>query len=283
MNCFDQKFGPHFLSSVPCVPGVYRFYDEQFLLIYVGKAKNLRRRLSQYRNAKRRKKHRKMNKILGEATKLEFEICGTDLDAKILEAKMIQTHRPKWNVAGAFYFLYPMIGMKEDHGITSFIYTTQPEFLVGSEFMFHGAFRSRERTLTAFFSLVELLRYIGHPVPKKRVSLSSVPKFSYIYEFRQLPGDWSSLWSEFWQGKSKELLEHLVLELVENAGARGRPQEIQESIRTVARFWRHEASLLWKARKRMEFNEYPVSQKDRDILFLKYRESFQTPIGIPPI
>src|SRR5438876_3484169 len=55
---FDRKFGPEFLESLPGSPGVYLVYDRQEELIYVGKAKNLKRRLSQYRNTLRRKKHR---------------------------------------------------------------------------------------------------------------------------------------------------------------------------------------------------------------------------------
>ena len=57
---FDRKFDAEFLESLPGSPGVYLVYDQQEELIYVGKAKNLKRRLSQYRNTMRRKKHRRM-------------------------------------------------------------------------------------------------------------------------------------------------------------------------------------------------------------------------------
>ena len=259
------------LSAIPSLPGIYRFFDNQNILIYVGKAKSLRRRLSQYKNAKRRKKHRKMRKILEQSAKLDIEVCQSDLEAQILEAQIIQSHRPKWNVAGAFYFLYPMVGMKEEDGMTSFIYTTQPEYFSKDCFEFHGAFRSREMTLEAYFSLMEILKYIGHSVPKKRTAKLLIPKFSYVYEFRQLPDRWGPLWCDFWQGRSRQLLEEIVLELLENAGARHRSQEIQELIRKLMRFWKHEASRLWEVRKKTNSSEYPVSQKNRDILFLKYR------------
>ena len=73
MKAFDKKFGDGFLSNVPSAPGIYRVFDAAGELIYVGKAKNLRRRLSQYRNAKRRKKHLKMREVVKEADRIEIE------------------------------------------------------------------------------------------------------------------------------------------------------------------------------------------------------------------
>ena len=59
MRIFDRKFGADFLTGVPRGPGVYRMYDAAGGLLYVGKAGNLRRRLGQYRTARRTKKDRK--------------------------------------------------------------------------------------------------------------------------------------------------------------------------------------------------------------------------------
>lgn len=149
INLFDQRLGKNFLDSIPSLPGIYRIYNHQSRCIYVGKAKNLKRRLSQYRNVKRRKKHKKMRVIIQQAAQVQVEICDSELHAEILENQIIQADRPKWNVVGAFYFLYPMIGMKWDKGITYFCYTTQPESF--SEFNLHGAYRSRDISGEAFF------------------------------------------------------------------------------------------------------------------------------------
>ena len=104
MKPFDKKFGAEFVAGLPACPAVYRVYGSDGLLIYIGKAKNLRRRLGQYRNAKRRKKHFKMRQIVADAARIEFDLCPTDLEACLLEARLIQEHRPRWNTAGAFFF-----------------------------------------------------------------------------------------------------------------------------------------------------------------------------------
>lgn len=104
MRLFDRKLGEDFLLSVPTSPGIYRIYDNQSQLIYVGKAKNLKRRIGQYRNAKRRKKHQKMQKIIQNADRIQFDICASELDAELMETQLIQAFRPKWNTAGAFFF-----------------------------------------------------------------------------------------------------------------------------------------------------------------------------------
>ena len=97
---FDRKFGAEFLESLPGSPGVYLVYDRQEELIYVGKAKNLKRRLSQYRNTLRRKKHRRMRGIVKDAARIEIQCAESDLDACLTEAVLIQKHRPRWNIVG---------------------------------------------------------------------------------------------------------------------------------------------------------------------------------------
>ena len=196
MKKFDQKFGSEFISSLPTTPGVYRVYDSLNELIYVGKAKNLRRRLSQYRNAKRRKKHLKMRTVVSQADRIEYDTCPTDLEACLLEMQMIQSHRPRWNIAGAFYFLYPQIGLREESGNTYFTFTTEPQEL--EAFRFHGSYRSRHLTGDGFFSLMKLLHYVGHRIPGKQLVKAGIRKEetkskktrSYIFGFRQLDPVW---------------------------------------------------------------------------------------------
>src|SRR5207244_3936660 len=140
---FDLKFGAEFLESLPGSPGVYLVFDQQDELIYVGKAINLKRRLSQYRNTIRRKKHRRMRGIVKEAVRLEIQCAETHLDACLAETMLTQKHRPRWNIVGAYSFLYPLIGIRSANGDVEFCMTTTPGAVVkdGAVFEFHAALR----------------------------------------------------------------------------------------------------------------------------------------------
>lgn len=271
MNRFDRAFGADLLSTIPECSGIYRFYDEAETLIYVGKAKNLRRRLSQYRNAKRRKKHAKMRQIVSDAVRLEFEMSTSECAALKLENEWIQNYRPRWNVAGAFYFLYPLIGILREGSALQLCYTTLPERF--PEFQFYGAFRSRERTKDAFFSLVELLSLIGHVEPRKQKNHpSDLPRGStYRVAFRQVPEEWSESLDSFFRGKNFEAIEELSLLLLDRPTAVARRSETQDRLRTLRLFWRHEAVALKRACEKTQWSLYPVSQRDRDLLFIELK------------
>src|SRR5436853_5769259 len=109
---FDQKFGAEFLESLPGSAGVYLVYDQSDELIYVGKAINLKRRLSQYRNTMRRKKHGRMRGIVKEAARIEIQYAETHLDACLRETMLNQKHPPRWNIVGGYSFLLSLIRMR---------------------------------------------------------------------------------------------------------------------------------------------------------------------------
>jgi excinuclease ABC subunit C len=267
---FDKKLGEGWLASVPPLPGTYRVYDAKDVLIYVGKAKHLRRRLSQYRNAKRRKKHAKMRAIVAEAHRFEYDVCGTERDALLEENRWIQAYRPKWNVAGAFHFLYPMVGVLETSGFVYFCYTTKPEKF--PEFRFHGAYRSRLITREAFRSLSELLGWVASPVPRVRLlaqgGFAKRDRFAEVAGFRAVAAPWLDSLHDFLEGGSRKALEELVLALADSPQARRRPKLVQRKLEDLKRFWRHEALRLREARVRTHFASYPVPQAERDRLFI---------------
>src|SRR5262245_6198504 len=105
----DRKFGTESLQSLPICSGVSLVYKQRSELIYVGKANNLRSRLSQYRNTLRRKKYRRMRAIVKDAARIEIQHTETDFEACRTEMVLIQKHRPCWNIVGAYSFLYPLI------------------------------------------------------------------------------------------------------------------------------------------------------------------------------
>jgi excinuclease ABC subunit C len=84
-------------SSLPDVPGVYRFYNEEGILIYVGKAKSLKKRVASYFN-KQSQYNRKTDKLVSEIRKIEFTLANSEFDALLLENNLIKQNQPKYNI-----------------------------------------------------------------------------------------------------------------------------------------------------------------------------------------
>jgi len=270
VRLFDEKFGARFLAGVPSQPGVYRFYDTAGCLLYVGKAKDLRRRLGQYRVAGRKKTERKRRALVKAAARLVWDVCESELAAALAEIRLIQTLRPRRNVASAFPFLYPYVGIHTQDREVYFCLTTSPAAF--PIFDLHGAFRSRQVTREAFFSLVRLLRFVGHPVPRHRCRQLGAAAHSHVRGFRRLPGDSAEMWTRLLQGASREVLEALALRLLDHAAARAKRSEIQEDFAAIARFFEEEACDLARARAATGYASYPVPQQERDPLFIRYRQ-----------
>lgn len=255
-----QKQLAALLPSLPTTPGVYQWWDENGLLLYVGKAKNLRTRLGQYRRAKRREK---MFKIVKASHRLTWEGCESDLAACLREVELIQTARPKKNVASAYSFRYPFLGIKVDGIVTVLCFSTVPASL--PDFRFFGTFRSRENTTEALGALSRLLKYVGHP---ERIE-TDFPSYSYGYAFRRVPEAIRHEIEQLFLGHSNDLLGTLFTRLLEHAGARANAAEVKEDLRWLRTFWEEEARPLREAIERTQFAIYPVPQNERDPLFLR--------------
>jgi excinuclease ABC subunit C len=270
VRIFDRKFGADFLAGVPRQPGVYRIYDAAGGLLYVGKARDLRRRLAQYRTACRTKKDRKRRALVRSADRIEWQVCASELEASLTEIALIQALRPRKNVAGAFPFLYPFIGIQVAGTDTRFCLTTSPEAFAAYEL--HGAFRSREVTCEAFFALMRLLRFVGHPTARRGRDRLSVPRHSHVCTLRRLPREWPELWKALLRGASRVALEQLALRLLEHDGACARSAAVHADLRAVERFFEDEASTLAEVIIATGYVGYPVPQRERDALFLRYRD-----------
>ena len=275
MRIFDRKFGAEFLRTVPATPGVYRFHDAADALLYVGQSANLRRRLAQYRLGGRRRKERKRRALVKAAARITWQVCESPLAAELAEIRLIQSLRPAGNIASAFPFLYPYVGIAAADGEIYFCLTTRPDAFPA--FGFHGAFRSREITRAAFFSLMRLLRYVGHPVPRHRCRRMGAAAHSHVRGFRRLPADSAETWSALLLGASRQPLEALALRLLEHADARARREETHEALRAVARFFTREARALARVREATGYAPYPVPQPERDLLFARYRAADPAP------
>lgn len=235
--------------------------------LYVGKAKDLKKRLTQYRNATRKKATRKQWDIVGASTSLRFRTVATEHDALLLENELIVKLHPPLNVAQAFEFLYPAIGTRRGQHGFDLVCTTSPDAFPG--FQFTGVFRSNAFTREAFDALVSLLGELGHVEPAARVK--DVPRVPYsrVVRLRQFATEWDAVVRAYLEGEGKAPLKRLVLGLLEKLGARRRADEVQERLTLLTRFSAEEAEPL---RAALGGTPRFVAQAERDRLFLQHRE-----------
>jgi len=85
------------VASLPDSPGIYRFYDQDRVLIYVGKAKSLKKRVASYFN-KQSQYNRKTEKLVSEIRQIEYTIALSEFDALLLENNFIKENQPKYNI-----------------------------------------------------------------------------------------------------------------------------------------------------------------------------------------
>ncbi len=84
------------IKKLPAKPGVYLFKDAEGHILYIGKAKNLKKRGANY--LQRAGRDVKVDSLLQESDHLDHQITGTELEAMLLEAQLIQSNQPKFNV-----------------------------------------------------------------------------------------------------------------------------------------------------------------------------------------
>ena len=84
------------LENLPHLPGIYKYFDNDGTLIYVGKAKNLRKRVASYFT--KEPENRKTLNLIENIDHLEFTIVNTEQDALLLENSLIKHFQPRYNI-----------------------------------------------------------------------------------------------------------------------------------------------------------------------------------------
>ena len=107
----DQSLKP-IISTIPQKPGVYHFYNSDGEVIYVGKAKNLKRRVSSYFT--KTHKRLKTKNLVSKITNISCIIVETEIDALLLENNLIKKHQPRYNILLKDDKSYPWICIKKE-------------------------------------------------------------------------------------------------------------------------------------------------------------------------
>jgi len=136
------------IKILPDSPGVYQYYDASDRLLYVGKAKNLKKRVSSYFT----KSHdsARLRVLVRKIDRIEFIVVKTEIDALLLENNLIKKNRPRYNIMLRDDKTYPWICIKKERFPR--IFSTRRVIKDGSEY--YGPYAS----VRVMRNLLELIR-----------------------------------------------------------------------------------------------------------------------------
>jgi excinuclease ABC subunit C len=149
----------HIAKTIPGQPGIYKYFDGGNELLYVGKAKNLRKRVSSYfiKTLTSYKTHELVNRI----SRIEFMIVGSEQDAFLLENSLIKQFQPRFNINLKDDKSYPFIVIKNEPFPRVFL--TRRRIKDGSEYL--GPYTSVKKVR-------ELLDFIKQTIQLRNCSLN---------------------------------------------------------------------------------------------------------------
>ena len=207
---FDAKA---FLADVSHEPGVYRMFDDKGTVIYVGKAKDLKKRLSSYFRTQLNSK--KTEALVASIAHIETTITASETEALLLEHNYIKTYQPRYNVLLRDDKSYPYILLtKERHPrITAYRGSKKIQGEYFGPYPHAGAVRDTLSLLQKLFPIRQCENSVyknrSRPCLQHQIGRCSAPcvagyvsdeEYNQQVEFARL----------FLQGKDNQVLEHLI-------------------------------------------------------------------------
>jgi excinuclease ABC subunit C len=154
------------LKSLPEVPGVYQYFDKQDKIIYIGKAKNVKKRVTSYFN--KTVENHKTRVLVKNISRIEHVVVDSEMDALLLENNLIKKYKPRYNILLKDDKTYPWICIKNEPFPRVFF--TRKVFKDGSEYF--GPFTSL-KTVRSLFDLVKglyPLRSCNYDLSEEKIS-----------------------------------------------------------------------------------------------------------------
>lgn len=165
------------LQRLPDKPGVYRYYDADDNLLYVGKAKSLKKRVASYFN-KNKYENGKTRLLVRKIADIKFIVVDTEFDALLLENNLIKEHQPKYNIQLKDDKTFPWLVIRNERFPR--VHPTRRMIKDGSEY--YGPYAS-VKTMHAMLDLIKRLyplRTCNYVLSKENVDAG---KFRACLEF----------------------------------------------------------------------------------------------------
>lgn len=175
MSSFNYK---EVLKSIPHKPGIYQYYDAGGTLIYIGKAKDLRNRVSSY-FVQDKQLNGKTRVLVAKIRNIKFTIVDTEIDAWLLENSLIKKHQPRYNIMLKDDKTYPWIVIKNEHFPR--IFSTRKIIKDGSSYFGPYASVSMMHTILDFIKETYPLRTCALPLTPSNIAAG---KFRVCLEYQ---------------------------------------------------------------------------------------------------
>ena len=218
------------LAAIPEKPGSYQYYDEKGTIIYVGKAKNLKRRVSSYFN----KEHdnNKTRVLVKQIRDIKYIVVDTEEDALLLENNLIKQYRPRYNVLLKDDKTYPSIVVKNEY----FPRVFQTRNIVRDGSQYYGPYPSVFTAKVMLQMLKELypIRTCKYPLTPKSIAQGRY-KVCLEYHIKRCKGPCEGLQSlEEYQKNIAEVKEILKGNISQIS------KHLYEEMQQLAAEWRFE-------------------------------------------
>jgi excinuclease ABC subunit C len=146
-------------KTLPNSPGIYKYFGANKQLLYIGKAKNIRKRVSSYFN--KNNHSYKTNELVRQIIQIEFTIVESEHDALLLENSLIKEFKPKYNIVLKDDKTYPYIAIKKE--AFSRVFLTRRKINDQSEYI--GPF-------TSTLKVRDLITFIKTHIPLRTCNLA---------------------------------------------------------------------------------------------------------------
>ncbi|MXV17585.1 excinuclease ABC subunit UvrC [Hufsiella ginkgonis] len=176
MEKFDYRA---VIKNIPHKPGVYQYWDNAGELIYIGKAKNLRNRVTSYFIKDNYRVNAKTRVLVSKINKITFTIVDTEIDAWLLENSLIKKHQPRYNVMLKDDKTYPWIVIKNERYPR--IYWTRKIIKDGSKYFGPYASISMMHTILDMVKEIYPLRTCNLPLTPENIAAG---KFKVCLEYQ---------------------------------------------------------------------------------------------------
>ena len=213
LAAFDST---RFLKNVSTHAGVYRMYDEHQQLLYVGKAKNLKNRLSSY--FRKTGLSPKTQALVKQIQHIETTITHTESEALLLESNLIKEHQPRYNILLRDDKSYPYIYVSDQDAYPQIVVHRGAKRKKGrylGPFPSAGAVRDSLQFIHKLFKIRQCedsyFKNRSRPCLQYQIKRCTAPCVGYISEKRyQADIDHALM---FLEGKSTQLIEDLVAQM----------------------------------------------------------------------